>query len=192
MSKFFEDQNSTPSFAARPADPALEQRIAKLVEFAQKNGPPFVDMIRQKQSKNPEYSFLSNGPGAQYFTWKLYCLLFNLDAGTLCTRISFAEARSSPHLPCCLQAGLQRDKGCLADQPLQLHPGQAAPHQREQGLGDKPELDHVASTSVNQLQQSLQHSVDSLPLHVEEELSAVLAKLTGSRVRLLPKHMVVW
>ena len=32
---------------------------------------------------NPEYGFLKGGIGATYFRWKLYCVLYNLDPGTL-------------------------------------------------------------------------------------------------------------
>ena len=81
MSQFFAEWDPVPPFAPRPENQALEQRITKLAEFAQKNGPPFVKMIREKQANNPEYSFLSGGPGAQYFTWKLYCFVYNLYPG---------------------------------------------------------------------------------------------------------------
>lgn len=80
---FFSQLEPPPKFAHKPQDELLEQRISKLAEFAQKNGPPFVNMIKEKQSGNPEYSFLAHGPGADYFTWKLYCYQFSLDAGKL-------------------------------------------------------------------------------------------------------------
>ena len=78
---FFTQWDPAPPFAPRPTDTALEQRITKLAEFAVKNGPPFVAMIRQKQQGNPEYEFLSSGPGGEYFTWKLYCFSYSLDSG---------------------------------------------------------------------------------------------------------------
>lgn len=81
QSDFFSRLEAAPGFAPKPEDENLEQRISKLAEFAQKNGPPFVNMIKEKQRGNHEYSFLENGPGAGYFTWKLYCYQFNLNAG---------------------------------------------------------------------------------------------------------------
>lgn len=78
---FFSPWAPPPGFAEGPADSALEQRISKLAEFAAKNGPPFVEMIRQKQAANPEYAFLNGGLGADYFTWRLYCSLYNLHPG---------------------------------------------------------------------------------------------------------------
>lgn len=98
MATFFSEQDPAPSFTARPQDVALEQRISKLAEFACKNGPPFVNMIREKQAGNPEYSFLSAGPGADYFTWKLYCNLYNLEAGkdtVSCVYLDFVIHRLS-------------------------------------------------------------------------------------------------
>lgn len=82
MAKFFQAWDTIPPWSTRPADAALEQRIAKLAEFAAKNGPPFVEMMREKQANNPEYSFLSGGVGSDYFRWRLYCGLYNLDAGS--------------------------------------------------------------------------------------------------------------
>ena len=79
--RFFQTWDPIPLLAERPDDPALEQRIAKLADFAAKNGPPFVDMLREKQKDNPEYGFLKGGIGATYFRWKLYCVLYDLDPG---------------------------------------------------------------------------------------------------------------
>ena len=81
-SEFFSQLEAPPNFAPKPQDEHLEQRVSKLAEFAQKNGPPFVNMIKEKQRGNPEYSFLESGPGAEYFIWKLYCFQFNLSPGT--------------------------------------------------------------------------------------------------------------
>jgi len=81
MAQFFNAWDPVPAFVPVPEDTALEQRISKLAEFAAKNGPPFVDMIREKQANNAEYNFLSGGPGSDYFTWKLYCITYKVPAG---------------------------------------------------------------------------------------------------------------
>lgn len=79
--EFFPAHVPAPPFTSPPEDHALEQRVTKLAEFAQKNGLPFVNMIREKQAGNPEYSFLQEGPGAAFFNWRLYCYLFGLNPG---------------------------------------------------------------------------------------------------------------
>ncbi|KAH7623290.1 hypothetical protein Ndes2526B_g01714 [Nannochloris sp. 'desiccata'] len=64
-----------PPFAPPPPDHALEIRILKLAEFAARNGPAFVEEVRAKQCRNPEYAFLHGGEGAAYFFWVLHCNL---------------------------------------------------------------------------------------------------------------------
>ena len=81
MAQFFSNWDPLPPFAPAPEDGGLEQRISKLAEFAAKNGPPFVQMIREKQAGNAEYGFLAGGPGAEYFTWKLYSIIYRIPAG---------------------------------------------------------------------------------------------------------------
>jgi hypothetical protein len=87
MTQFFNEWDPMPPFISAPEDSGLEQRISKLAEFAAKNGPPFVNMIRQKQADNAEYAFLSGGPGSEYFTWKLYCIIHKIPTGRYLTRM---------------------------------------------------------------------------------------------------------
>ncbi|KAJ3671359.1 hypothetical protein LUZ60_007438 [Juncus effusus] len=54
-----------------PSDPELQKRIDKLAEYTLKNGPGFESMIREKQSNNPDYSFLFGGDGYSYYRYKL-------------------------------------------------------------------------------------------------------------------------
>ncbi|KAK9907575.1 hypothetical protein WJX75_006303 [Coccomyxa subellipsoidea] len=75
---FFSPHEPPPSFAAPPADDALAQRISKLAQFAARNGPSFVDLMRTKQAGNAEYAFLNSGVGSGYWRWILYCTLYNL------------------------------------------------------------------------------------------------------------------
>ncbi len=86
MAQFFNEWDQAPVFVPVPGESGLEQRIAKLAEFAAKNGPPFVNMIREKQAGNSEYTFLSGGPGADYFNWKLYCNIYQVPSGMECHR----------------------------------------------------------------------------------------------------------
>ncbi|KAL6770520.1 hypothetical protein ACKKBF_B31580 [Auxenochlorella protothecoides x Auxenochlorella symbiontica] len=79
-STFFSPWEPPPPFAHPPPDPALAQRIVKLVEFAVRNGPSFVDLARQKQAGNPEYGFLTGGDGAAFFTWRLFAAVNHLPA----------------------------------------------------------------------------------------------------------------
>ena len=80
---FFYPHEPPPDFAQPPADDRLTQIITKLAQFASRNGPGFVDVIRQKQAGNTDYNFLSGGEGAAYWRWYLYCTLYNLPPGAL-------------------------------------------------------------------------------------------------------------
>lgn len=64
---FFASWEPTPTFCSAPQDPALTQRISKLAEFARRNGPHFVELLKNKQKDNPEYSFLFGGEGSEYY-----------------------------------------------------------------------------------------------------------------------------
>ena len=78
---FFNPHEPPPDFAQPPADDRLTQIITKLAQFASRNGPGFVDVIRQKQAGNSDYDFLNGGEGAAYWRWYLYCTLYNLSPG---------------------------------------------------------------------------------------------------------------
>ena len=78
---FFDPNEPPPEFSQPPADDRLTQIIIKLAQFASRNGPSFVDVIRQKQAGNTDYNFLSGGEGAGYWRWYLYCTLYNLPPG---------------------------------------------------------------------------------------------------------------
>ncbi|CAH8328289.1 unnamed protein product [Eruca vesicaria subsp. sativa] len=55
-----------------PADPELQKRIDKLVEYSVKNGPEFEAMMRDRQKDNPEYAFLFGGEGYDYYRYKQF------------------------------------------------------------------------------------------------------------------------
>jgi hypothetical protein len=65
---------SAPPPAAPPADPELQKRIDKLVEYIGKNGPEFEAMIRDKQHDNPDYAFVFGGEGHAYYRYMLWLL----------------------------------------------------------------------------------------------------------------------
>ncbi len=78
---FFQAWEPPPRFTPAPADAALAQRVAKLAQFAARNGPSFVELIRAKQAANAEYGFLRGGDGADFWRWTLHCALHGLPAG---------------------------------------------------------------------------------------------------------------
>ena len=47
--QFFDQWEAPPQYAAPVSDDALMQRISKLIEFAARNGPSFVELIKKKQ-----------------------------------------------------------------------------------------------------------------------------------------------
>ncbi|CAL5040057.1 unnamed protein product [Urochloa decumbens] len=65
---------SAPPPAAPPADPELQKRIDKLVEYIGKNGPEFEAVIRDKQHDNPDYAFVFGGEGHAYYRYMLWLL----------------------------------------------------------------------------------------------------------------------
>ncbi|GAB4816637.1 hypothetical protein N2152v2_003683 [Parachlorella kessleri] len=74
---FFSVWDAPPAFSTPPEDAGLAQRISKLTEFAARNGPSFVEMMKERQKENPEYAFLHGGEGAGFYRWTLYCRLYN-------------------------------------------------------------------------------------------------------------------
>ena len=78
---FFSPHEPPPEYCPAPSDSALAQRISKLAQFAARNGPSFVELMRAKQTGNAEYDFLSGGEGSGYWRWILYCTLYNLPPG---------------------------------------------------------------------------------------------------------------
>ena len=57
--QFFNQWEAPPGYAPPPAsDDALVQRISKLVEFASRNGPSFVELIKKKQKVSAEHFFV--------------------------------------------------------------------------------------------------------------------------------------
>jgi Surp module len=63
-----------PPFAGAPEDGALALRITKLAEFVTRNGAEFEQQVRAKQGDNPEYAFLNNGEGSDFYRWCLFCM----------------------------------------------------------------------------------------------------------------------
>lgn len=80
---FFSPHEPPPLYCPAPSDSALAQRISKLAQFASRNGPSFVELMRAKQAGNTEYEFLRGGEGSGYWRWILYCTLYNLPSGWL-------------------------------------------------------------------------------------------------------------
>lgn len=102
---FFQSWEAVPANCGPPADAGLAQRIAKLSQFAAKNGPPFVKMLQEKQQNNPEYSFLNGGPGGDYFRWRLYCAIYNLDPSKIIPRTLILVPSMSQGMSVCQVSG---------------------------------------------------------------------------------------
>ena len=81
---------AAPGKPAVPADAELVRRCDTLAAFVARNGPGFEALARQRQAKDPRFSFLFNGPGSEYYAWK---------RATLCNEAAPAprpEQRSRP------------------------------------------------------------------------------------------------
>ncbi|KAJ4798639.1 SWAP (Suppressor-of-White-APricot)/surp RNA-binding domain-containing protein [Rhynchospora pubera] len=70
----FMPHHHPPPPVGPPADPELQKRIDKLVEYIAKNGPEFEIMIREKQHDNPDYAFLFGGEGHSYYNYRLFLI----------------------------------------------------------------------------------------------------------------------
>ncbi len=77
--QLFDPREPPPPFAHPPSDAALTARITKLADYIARNGPQFLQLIRTKQADNPDYGFLHNGPGCDYYNWFLYCTVHKMD-----------------------------------------------------------------------------------------------------------------
>ena len=104
---------STPGKPAVPADGELVRRCDTLAAFVARNGPGFEALARQRQAKDPRFSFLFNGPGSEYYAWK---------RATLCNEAAPAprpEQRSRP------LTAVERGQ-LLGEEPLAGQPGASA------------------------------------------------------------------
>ncbi|GBG79333.1 hypothetical protein CBR_g29483 [Chara braunii] len=75
LQAFFAPWEPPPPSVAAPQDVELQNRIAKLVEYAAKNGPQFEALMKEKQKDNPAYGFLFGGEGHEFYRFRLWVLL---------------------------------------------------------------------------------------------------------------------
>ncbi|KAK9809045.1 hypothetical protein WJX72_008362 [[Myrmecia] bisecta] len=163
--QFFSPWASPPRFTEPPEDSALVQRIQKLAEFAVRNGPSFVQLMKDKQKENAAYAFLFDGEGSSYFQWVLYCTLYNLP-----TDKPIAGQAAEP----------------VTAHPAAIHEQTAS--QSAAGLAMAATADGAASASTapaaGQPEPDLlrhQHVIETLPEEVSSGFTQVLALLTGSK-----------
>jgi hypothetical protein len=62
LEQFFDPQQPPPPAVDAPQDAGLLQRITKLVEFATRNGPSFVELIKSKQKASAAAEWASPLP----------------------------------------------------------------------------------------------------------------------------------
>lgn len=75
--KLLEPWTGPPAFAPAPGDPKTRDLIALSAKYAVQNGPSFIDVIRDKQRDNPQYTFLTaGGQNHPFYKWVLYCILY--------------------------------------------------------------------------------------------------------------------
>ncbi|KAG2488601.1 hypothetical protein HYH03_012920 [Edaphochlamys debaryana] len=132
-SSFFQPWEPMPAFAQQPADASLTERIQLLVNYAMKNGPSFIDMMRQKQAGDPKFGFLGAGEGSDYFRWLLYATAYSLPAdlpppaGTYPPHVAAAPA--APPVPATAPEGAPPPYGYApAPVPGGMHPGAPPPY----------------------------------------------------------------
>jgi hypothetical protein len=179
---FFVPGQPPPPFAPAPEDDALKQRIDTLCGYFAKNGerndallahscskahrprshmynwvatgagPTFVHTMAARQGGNPEFGFLHGGPGAQYYSWALLCILHGLPA----TEPLPGQAQATP-----VVAGL----------PQVAPPAVASPAAAPAAPATAAAVDSTLTAAVLQ----------GLPAEVSSGWQVVLGLLSGSR-----------
>jgi hypothetical protein len=140
-----------PAPAPPPADPDLQKRIDKLVEYIAKNGPEFEIVIRDKQHDNPDYAFVFGGDGHAYYRYMLWA------AG----RPPYPHMMPPPPM------------GPMMHGPLPMYPPFYDQHQHF-GAHGHGEYEAAAAQPFKGLS-------GPLPVDVAAELHDVLASLNGTK-----------
>lgn len=180
--------DSTPPPVAPPADPELQKRIDKLIEYAARNGPEFEALIREREQDNPAYSFLFGGEGHNYYRYKLW---LSTRAGP-----AFNPSFASSSIPMMPPHNSMLNPSSLSPPPLGAAsggPGSMLPGPQSHQPSFPPYFDqHQQPTHpqafLGQARADYESSMKTfkglsgpLPADVAAELNSVLNNLTGTK-----------
>ncbi|MCO5574847.1 hypothetical protein L7F22_028640 [Adiantum nelumboides] len=184
---FFNPWEPPPHIVPPPADPELQKRIEKLVEYAAKNGPEFEKMLKEKQKDNPLYAFLFGAEGFAYYRYKLWITVNPHLGGPFMNppppmpALSAANPNFNPTLAA-LNSGIGPVNPGLNPLNAPMHsvlpPFYDQPHPIAQPHHQPPYFEPPYQESVPK---SFKGLSGPLPTDVAMELQSVLENLTGTK-----------
>lgn len=183
------DSNPPPP----PADPELQKRIDKLVEYSIKNGPEFEAMMRDRQKDNPDYSFLFGGEGHGYYRYK-YFLSMHPPAGPFDPPFPSSSMPMMHHHPPnpMMSPPMNNVPGALVAPSIRQPPFPPFhDHQQLQQHLPQPHpfVPHVRP-DFDQSTHAFRGLSGPLPADVAMELNGVLANLNGTKESI--KSAKIW
>ncbi|CAN6985440.1 hypothetical protein IGI04_000626 [Brassica rapa subsp. trilocularis] len=162
-----------------PADPELQKRIDKLVEYSVKNGPEFEAMMRDRQKDNPDYAFLFGGEGHGYYRYKQFISMHHPPGGAFDPQFPSPSMPMMHHPP-----NPMMSPGALGVQPIRQPPFPPF-HEHQQHHLPQP---HPFAPPPPHSRPDFDQSVHAfrglsgpLPADVAVELNSVLANLNGTK-----------
>lgn len=183
---FFNPWEPPPHIVPPPADPELQKRIEKLVEYAAKNGPEFEKMLKEKQKDNPLYAFLFGAEGFAYYRYKLWVTVNPHLGGPFMNpppmpALSAANPNFNPALAS-LTSGIGPVNPGLNPLNTSMHsvmpPFYDQPHPIPQPHHQAPYFEPPYQENVPK---SFKGLSGPLPTDVAMELQSVLENLTGTK-----------
>jgi hypothetical protein len=102
--QWFNPWEPVPHFFPPSQDQAVNDRINVTVKHAVKNGPAFLEMMKEKHRADPNFTFLFMGEAYHYFRWVLFSTIYNLPVDQPPPQVSGIQGPSSvshpvPHTP---------------------------------------------------------------------------------------------
>jgi len=175
-----------------PADPELQKRIDKLVEYSVKNGPEFEAMMRDRQKDNPDYAFLFGGEGHGYYRYKHF-LSMHPPGGPFDPPFPSSSMPMIHHPPNPMMSpSMNNVPGALAVPPIRQPPFPPFHdhHQLQQHLPQPHPFAPHARPDFDQSTHAFRGLSGPLPADVAMELNGVLGNLNGTKESI--KSAKIW
>ncbi|XP_010432891.1 PREDICTED: calcium homeostasis endoplasmic reticulum protein [Camelina sativa] len=175
-----------------PADPELQKRIDKLVEYSVKNGPEFEAMMRDRQKDNPDYAFLFGGEGHGYYRYKHF-LSMHPPGGPFDPPFTSSSMPMIHHPPNpMISPSMNNVPGALAVPPIRQPPFPSFHdhHQLQQHVLQPHPFAPHARPDFDQSTHAFRGLSGPLPTDVAMELNGVLGNLNGTKESI--KSAKIW
>jgi hypothetical protein len=177
---FFSPNQPPPPFHDAPDDAGTKDRIFLLAKYAMQNGTDFIEMVRTKQTGNPEYAFLTpGGTDNGFYMWALYATGCGLPVDQPAPQGWSAPAALQHHNPAVPYMQQQQQVPYGATQ-------YAAAQQQQPYHMQQYHMQYQQYPGMMQQQQQPQQLVKPTPPAIPPEVAGgfvqVLDALTGSKV----------